>query len=113
MGECKAEVMALKAVLESVGVKVVVIGELPGEDLLQAVTQGMQEADLFIIMGTGTYGQHTNGLFDTYNEMQRIKTSGKPYFLFNMNPEESLMDFKVETTNMVINPKVVCIAWER
>jgi hypothetical protein len=31
MGECKAEVMALKAALERVGVEVIVIGELPGE----------------------------------------------------------------------------------
>ena len=94
MAESKAEVMALKAALEKEGVKVIVIGELPGEDLLQAVTQGMKAADLFIIMGTETYGKQTSGLIDTYKEMQYIGSSGKPYFLFNMNPQHSLMSFK-------------------
>ena len=54
MAECKAEVKALKAALEKEGVRVIVVGELPGEDLLEAVVQGMAEADLFIIMGTET-----------------------------------------------------------
>ena len=94
MAECKAEVKALKAALEEEGVRVVVVGELPGEDLLEAVAQGMAEADLFIIMGTETYGQRTNDLFDTRKEMQQIISSKKPYFVFNMNPEHSLMRFK-------------------
>ena len=38
MGECKDEVKALKAALETHGVKVIVIGELPGADLLQTAS---------------------------------------------------------------------------
>ena len=75
MAECKAEVKALKAALEKAGVRVIVVGELPGEDLLEAVVQGMDEADLFIIMGTETYGRRTNDLFDTRKEMQQIISS--------------------------------------
>ena len=101
MAECKAEVKALKAALEKAGVRVIVVGELPGEDLLEAVVQGMDEADLFIIMGTETYGRRTNDLFDTRKEMQQIISSKKPYFVFNMNPQHSLMSFKEGATNLV------------
>jgi hypothetical protein len=70
MSECKAEVKALQTALDAKGVEVIVIGELPGGDLLQAVTKGMEVADLFIIMGTETYGRQTSGIIDTYKEMQ-------------------------------------------
>ena len=73
MGECRDEVMSLKPALEEAGVKVIVIGELPGEDLLQAVVRGMKAADLFIVMGTKTYGKQTNGMFDTRKEMQEMQ----------------------------------------
>ena len=111
MAECKAEVKALKAALEKAGVRVIVVGELPGEDLLEAVVQGMDEADLFIIMGTETYGRRTKDLFDTRKEMQIIISSRKPYFVFNMNPQHSLMRFKEGATNLVLNLNAV--SWER
>jgi hypothetical protein len=111
MSECKTEVKALQTALEAKGVGVIVVGELPGGDLLQAVTKGMDEADLFIIMGTETYGRQTSGIIDTYAEMQKIKISGKPFFLFNMNPEKSLLQFKEATTNMVF--PLATISWER
>jgi hypothetical protein len=111
MSECKAEVKALQTALEAKDVKVIVIGELPGGDLLQAVTQGMEEADQFIIMGTETYGRQTSGMIDTYKEMQYIVSSKKPFFLFNMNPESSLMRFQEGAANVVFNLNTV--AWER
>jgi hypothetical protein len=111
MAECKVEVKALQAALKNIGVIVIVIGELPGGDLLQAVTQGMGAADLFIVMGTETYGRQTSGIIDTYKEMQYIISSKKPFFLFNMNPEPSLMHFQEEAANIVFNLSTV--AWER
>jgi hypothetical protein len=111
MSECKVEVKALQTALGAKGVKVIVVGELPGGGLLQAVTQGMQAADLFIIMGTETYGTQTSGIIDTYKEMQYIISSKKPYFLFNMNPKPSLMRFHVEATNVIFNLSTV--SWER
>jgi tetratricopeptide (TPR) repeat protein len=111
MGECKAEVKRLETALRDAGVKVIVIGELPGGDLLKAVTEGMEEADLFIIMGTETYGKGTSGIIDTYQEMQYIKSSKKPFFLFNMNPELSLMRFQEGAANVVFNLNT--ISWER
>jgi hypothetical protein len=115
MNECKAEVKEqLQPALEEENVKVVVIGELPGGDLVSAVADGMYEADLFVIMGTETYGKGTSGLIDTKKEMEmeHIISSKKPYFLFNnMNPEESLMRFKENITNMVMN--LDTISWER
>eukprot|EP00935_MAST-01C_sp_MAST-1C-sp1_P002471 g2471.t1 len=58
MGECKDEVKKqLQPALEALGVNVIVVGELPGGDLKQAVEEGMAEAHLFIIMGTETYGK--------------------------------------------------------
>ena len=111
MGECKPEVTRLGAALRDAGVEVIVIGELPGGDLLKAVTEGMEAADLFIIMGTKTFGKQTSGVIDTYQEMQYIKSSKKPFFLFNMNPEPSLMRFQEGAVNVVFNLNT--ISWER
>jgi hypothetical protein len=103
MSECPREVKALQAALEEYGFKIIVIGELPGSDLLEAVSKGMDEAALFVVMGTETYGIKTSGSIDTYKEMQFIQSSGKPCFLINMNPEESLMKFKEASTNVIFN----------
>jgi hypothetical protein len=111
MVECKPEVKALQAALKQEGVNTIVIGELPGGDLLRAVSEGMEAADLFIVMGTETYGKETSGVIDTYQEMVYIKSSRKPYFLINMNPESSLMRFKESATNLVFNLNMV--SWER
>jgi methylmalonyl-CoA mutase cobalamin-binding subunit len=99
MGECKPEVKALQAALKQEGVNTIVIGELPGGDLLKAVSEGMEAADLFIVMGTETYGKETPGVIDTYQEMVYIKSSKKPYFLINMKPDCSLGRFKESATN--------------
>jgi hypothetical protein len=72
MSESKAEVALLTKALEALGVEVIVIGELPGGNLLRAVSQGMTKADMFVIMGTKTYGTTTSGLIDTNKEMQHI-----------------------------------------
>jgi hypothetical protein len=71
----------------------------------------MDAADLFIIMGTETYGRQTSGIIDTYKEMQYIVSSKKPFFLFNMNPEPSLMFFQEGAANVVFNLSTV--SWER
>jgi hypothetical protein len=75
MAECKVEVELLGAALRDAGAKVIVIGELPGGGLLEAVTKGVKAADLFIVMGTETYGMETSGMIDTYQEMQSIVSS--------------------------------------
>ena len=114
MGECKEEVKGeagLQNALEAEGVDVLVVGEHAGGDLLEAVSNGMERADLFVIMGTKTYGKKTSDLIDTFREMQRIKSSGKPFFLINMNPEESLMRFEQEAANLLLNLDTT--AWER
>jgi hypothetical protein len=111
MCECKDEVKALRAALEAQGLKIIVVTELPGGDLLDAVAAGMKEAELFVVMGTKTYGKKTGGVIDTSSEMRRIKSSNKPFFLFNMNPQESLMNFEEDRTNMVFDLNT--IAWER
>jgi hypothetical protein len=111
MGECKNEVKVLQPALEALGIKVIVMSELPGGDLLRAVKGGMEEADLFIIMGTQTYGKKTSGKIDTWVEMHDIKESGKPSFLINMNPEKSLKRFEVEQTNEIFDLDTV--AWHR
>lgn len=112
MGECKDEVKEqLQPVLEARGVTVIVVGELAGGDLLQAVTDGMEKADVYVVMGTETYGKRTSGSIDTYQEMQYIVSSRKPYFLFNMNPDDSLMRFKEAPANMIFN--LNNISWER
>jgi hypothetical protein len=103
MSECEREVKTLQAALEECGFKVIVIGDLPDSGLLEAVAKGMDEAALFVVMGTETYGKQTSGSTDTYKEMQFIASSGKPYFLINMNPESSLMKFKEATTNVIFN----------
>jgi hypothetical protein len=71
----------------------------------------MDAADLFIVMGTETYGKETSGVIDTYQEMVYIKSSKKPYFLINMNPGSSLVRFKESATNLVFNLNTV--SWER
>jgi hypothetical protein len=111
MSECKDEVKVLQPALEALGIKVIVVSELPGGDLLRAVKEGMAEADLFIIMGTETYGTRTSGKIDTWVEMHDIKESGKPSFLINMNPEKSLKRFEVKKTNELFDLDTV--AWHR
>ena len=61
----------------------VVSHELPGNDLIKAVVDGMGRADLFVVMGTQTYGKKTSGIIDTSKEMQEINHSKKPFFLIN------------------------------
>jgi hypothetical protein len=73
----------------------------------------MTKADMFVIMGTHTYGTTTSGLIDTNKEMQHIVTSKKPYLLLNMNPESSLLEFKESDTNLVLNLKQEPRTWER
>jgi serine/threonine protein kinase len=111
MAESKAEVKVLQAALEGLGVEVIVISELAGADLLKAVSAGMDVADIFIIMGTETYGKETSGSIDTYKEMQQIVSSNKPYFLINMNPETSLMRFQESSTNLLF--PLANMSWER
>jgi hypothetical protein len=111
MGECRAEVKELQKFLKAHGLEVIVVGELPGGDLLKAVTEGMTKANLFIIMGTATYGKQTSGMIDTCQEMQHIKSSRKSFFLINMNPEESLMEFQEAATNLIFN--LYTTAWVR
>jgi hypothetical protein len=50
MAESKAEVYILSKALEALGVEVVMIHELPGGNLLRAVSRGMAKADMFVIM---------------------------------------------------------------
>ena len=111
MAECKKEVRQLQPALEALGVKVIVVGELPGGDLKRAVVEGMAEAHLFIIMGTETYGKKTSGQIDTWAEMQEIRRSGKPFFLINLNPDSSMMRFKEDLTNQLFDLDTV--AWHR
>ena len=112
MAECKNEVKKqLQPALEALGVKTIVVGELPGGDLKRAVEAGMAEAHLFIIMGTETYGKKTSGKIDTWAEMQEIKRSGKPFFLINMNPDSSLMRFQEAKANELFDLDTV--AWHR
>jgi hypothetical protein len=122
MSECMAEVRSLQTALEAKGVQVIVrrrltagsdtkITSSSGGDLLQAVTQGMEAADLFIVMGTETYGRQSDGVINTYQEMMYIKASNKPFVLFNMNPEDSIMRFHEGAANIVFNLSIV--PWER
>ena len=112
MAECKNEVKKqLQPALEALGVKTIVVGELPGGDLKRAVEAGMAEAHLFIIMGTETYGKKTSGKIDTWAEMQAIRNSGKPFFLINLNPDSSTMRFKEKLTNKLFDLDTV--AWHR
>jgi tRNA A-37 threonylcarbamoyl transferase component Bud32 len=111
MGECKKEVKVLQPALQALGIKVIVVGELPGGDLLHAVQAGMSEAHLHIIMGTATYGKKTSGKIDTWVEMQEIKNSGKPFFLINMNPGDSLMRFQEKKANELFDLDTT--AWHR
>jgi hypothetical protein len=114
MDECKAQVRVLQPALEALGINVIVVSELPRGDLLQAVKSGMNEADLFIIMGTKTYGQKTSGKIDTWVEMHDIKESGKPSFLINMNPAKSIKRFEVEKTNELFDLDTVqLLRWHR
>jgi hypothetical protein len=113
MAESKAEVTELTKALEARGVEVVVIRELAGGNLLKAVSQGMTKADMFVIMGTHTYGTTTSGLIDTNKEMQHIITSKKPYLLLNMNPESSCLEFKEPDANLVLNLEKEPRTWER
>jgi hypothetical protein len=113
IAESKAEVTILSKALEALGIEVIVIGELPGGNLLRAVSEGMTKADMFVIMGTKTYGTTTSGLIDTNTEMQQIITSKKPYLLLNMNPESSLLAFEEPDANLVLNLKKEPRTWER
>jgi hypothetical protein len=113
MSESLAEVNILKKALEARGVEVILLQMLAGGDLLRAVSQGMADADMFVIMGTKTYGKRTAGLIGTNNEMQHIITSKKPYLLLNMNPESSCLEFEVLDTNHVLNLKKEPRTWER
>jgi hypothetical protein len=47
MAESKAETRSLEQLLMQQGLGVVVVGELPGGDLMKAVSDGMEAADLF------------------------------------------------------------------
>ena len=112
MAECKNEVKKqLQPALEALGVKTIVVGELPGGDLKRAVEAGMAEAHLFVIMGTETYGKKTSGKIDTWAEMQEIKRSSKPFFLINLNPDASLKRFNEDLTNQLFDLDTV--AWHR
>jgi hypothetical protein len=46
------QVQELRRALKVHRVEVIVVGELPRGDLLEAVTAGMEEADVFVVMGT-------------------------------------------------------------
>jgi hypothetical protein len=107
--EAQSELKALQTALRAENISVITIPLEDGEeeDLPLAVAEGMEQADMFIIMGTETYGRNNHSSINTYQELQHIKASGKPYFLFNMNPEESLLKFKEENTNAVFDLNAV------
>jgi hypothetical protein len=73
MEESKPQVEELQKALEELGAEVLVVKESPGSSLLNAVSQALEEADMYVIMGTETYGKETSGIIDTHQEMQRIK----------------------------------------
>jgi hypothetical protein len=108
--ECEREANKLQAALQSMyGIKAETIkGEAGNTSVLEAVSKAMDEAALFVVMGTETYGKQTySGSIDTYNEMQFIQSSGKPFFLINMNPNDSSGNpgkkFKEASANLILS----------
>jgi hypothetical protein len=59
-------------------------------------------------MGTATYGKETNGMFDTYKEMNYLHSQKKPFFLIKMLPAGT-EHFEEPSTNLVLNLKTT--AW--
>ena len=59
---------------------------VPGDDLQHVISQALAVSKLTIILATKTYGQRTNGLFDTSSEMNYVIGQAKPYYLIRMIP---------------------------
>ena len=76
----------LKAALEALGLVVFLSDVSPGGNLQRVIADALTSCKLAIILATKTYGETTNGLFDTSNEMNFIVTQNKPYYLVRMIP---------------------------
>ena len=76
----------LKAALEALGLVVFLSDVSPGGDLQGVIGEALGSCKLAIILATKTYGEKTNGLFDTSSEMNFIVGQNKPYYLVRMIP---------------------------
>ena len=76
----------IKAALEALGLVVFLSDVGPGGNLQRVIAEALASCKLAIILATKTYGETTNGLFDTSNEMNFIVGRNKPYYLVRMIP---------------------------
>jgi hypothetical protein len=106
-----AEVQVLKKQLCDKGVVVTTTNDIiTGERSTEDHDNDLQEAGLFVIMGTKTYGKDVAGMLHN-KEMQFIVHSERPFFLINMNPESSLKEFEEPSTNLLLSLNTT--SWER
>jgi hypothetical protein len=105
------EVEVLKKGLCKKGVEVTTTNDIiVSERSTDEHEKELQEAGLFVIMGTKTYGKDVAGMVHN-KEMQFIVDSQKPFFLINMNPGTSLMEFEEPSTNLLLSLNTT--PWER
>ena len=99
----------LKAALEALGLVVFLSDVSPGGDLQRVIAQALGSCKLAIILATKTYGEKTNGLFDTSSEMNFIVTQNKPYYLVRMIPFGQ--DWAEPSTTMAFPSSVMFKLW--
>jgi hypothetical protein len=60
-----------------------------GSDLQREIAGALSGCRVAAVLASKTYGQATNGLFDTANEMHYILGEGKPFVLVRMIPPDA------------------------
>jgi hypothetical protein len=109
--ESVTEVEVLKKVLCKKGVVVTTTDDIiVRERSTDEHEKELEEAGLFVIMGTKRYGKDVAGMLHN-KEIKLIVHSQKPFFLINMNPRKSLMEFEEPSTNLLFSLNTT--SWER
>ena len=108
-GESLSLAMALKQALVQRSVRVFLCNVDPGQSIFDHVLHGLSHCKLVVILGSKTYGQRTQSLCSTYEELLFIcnRQHGKPFFLLKLCEH-----FEEPAARMLLHNDVAYMKWQ-
>lgn len=104
--EPKEGALKLQKWLEGQGYSVFLCDVDSGGDIFQIVSEAMDNAKMFIVFGSKTYGFKTDSKCSTYQELSFIFDEKKPFFLFKMCNK-----YSVSTTKTLLSRGIAYDEW--
>jgi hypothetical protein len=106
--EAMDEAVTVKGALEARGVPTFLCDVPEGDDLGHAISLNLVQCELVVIFGTETYGEKTQSVLSTFEELRFVLDKKRPFFVIKMCSE-----YKDPFTQIQLTNSVAYFPWEK